>query len=82
MFLFCYCQAQIVLAALTEVVGDDPSPVAYFGALMTAIQQQLQQIDPAAPAADSSLSAMLYLLGCVFPHVPTSMTSSILCSVK
>jgi hypothetical protein len=63
-------QSQVVLAALTEVIGEDPSPIAYFGALMTALQQQAQQ-DP-AEAADSSLSPMLYLLGCVFPHVPSS----------
>jgi hypothetical protein len=63
-------QSQVVLAALTEVIGEDTSPIAYFGALMTALQQQAQQ-DPAA-AADPSLSPMLYLLGCVFPHVPSS----------
>jgi hypothetical protein len=76
-------QAQVILAAVTDVIAPQTSPVAYMGALMTALQQLQQeqlQAGSSAPAPES-MSAMLYLLGMAFPALPLSAFSIVpLCS--
>ena len=61
-----------VLAAATEVIEDkhaEPTPVAYFGVLYSALQKFSTQ-------TASSSGAILHLLDLVFPHLPVAVMRS------
>ena len=49
-------QANLLLSAIDESLGANRSSLAYFGALMSSLQQHSEEFEPAI------LSAMLYLL--------------------
>ncbi|KAJ3144453.1 hypothetical protein HDU89_008231 [Geranomyces variabilis] len=74
-------QAAIILAAVEETIveqNEQLTPLAYFGALMTILEQQRATANPLTtsppPPADSSslgiMVAVTYLLAIVFPRIP------------
>ncbi|KAJ3179679.1 hypothetical protein HDU87_002885 [Geranomyces variabilis] len=71
-------QAAIILAAVEETIveqNEQLTPLAYFGALMTILEQQ-RSANPTAAAAPTTadslgiMVAVTYLLAIVFPRIP------------
>ncbi|KAI8916850.1 armadillo-type protein [Entophlyctis helioformis] len=69
-------QIAVLLAAVEQTIveqGEQLVPLAYFGALMSMIEGQLQREaseDMADGSSDSVLAAASYLLAMVFPRIP------------
>ncbi|KAI8820144.1 armadillo-type protein [Fimicolochytrium jonesii] len=68
-------QAALILAAVEETIteqGEQLTPLAYFGALMTILSQQATGGE-AVPEAQGLVAAATYLLAIVFPRVPSAI---------
>ncbi|KAI8912901.1 armadillo-type protein [Powellomyces hirtus] len=71
-------QAAIILAAVEETIQDQNeqlTPLAYFGALMTILEQQRSLPGDNTTASESLgiMVAVTYLLAIVFPRIPSSI---------
>ncbi|KAJ3156226.1 hypothetical protein HDU86_003990 [Geranomyces michiganensis] len=68
-------QAAIILAAVEETIveqNEQLTPLAYFGALMTILEQQRSANSNGADSLDIMV-AVTYLLAIVFPRIPGSI---------
>ncbi|KAG8934740.1 hypothetical protein FRC02_009321 [Tulasnella sp. 418] len=67
----------IALEATFAEQGTQQSPVAYFAALVTTLEQTIQKESPKPSIEDSAiLPAVLYLLALVIPFVPSTVLRS------
>ena len=64
-------QRVVVLSAITEAIrekGVDPSPTAYYGALMASLTAQR-----AGGESDTTVAGATYLLALLLPHLPLAV---------
>ena len=64
-------QRVVVLSAITEAIrekGVDPSPTAYYGALMASLTAQRT-----GGESDTTVAGATYLLALLLPHLPHSL---------
>ncbi|KAK5671508.1 pre-rRNA processing protein [Batrachochytrium dendrobatidis] len=71
-------QVAVLLAAIEQTIQEQNEPLvplAYFGALMTVVDQQQKSLDSIDGDSDSAhiLTASMYLLAMVFPKIPTNV---------